>query len=271
MRNIALLLHLVLILTLSACAQNPVRKLYEGEERSASEIAVVRVPIELEIMRINGERIEGLNTLFSPQHKDLHLRPGEYRILAYYKDLWELSGDGHDVVKTDPALFVVNAKAGNRYKLGFEEPQNLEEARALENKFSGHVLNTDTGQKTPTQASGLAFKSGIAGGLGEMAGMEPVAETGETENQSAASTVAPMAKPASDTDTENAAGSAEDSPHGSMEPTPEQDYLNMLKVYWSEATTEERRDFLKWISENEGARVEGRGTRNEEQGPKQNE
>lgn len=259
MRNIALLLPLVLTLTLSACAQNPVRKLYEGEERSASEIAVVRVPIELEIMRINGERIEGLNTLFSPQHKDLHLRPGEYRILAYYKDLWELSGDGHDVVKTDPALYVVNAKAGNRYKLGFDEPQNLEEARALENKFSGHILNTETGEKTPTRASGLAFKSGIAGSLGEMAGVGTVEQTGETEDPSSASTVAPMAKPASDTDTENAAGSAEDSPNGSTEPNPEQDYLNMLKVYWSQATKEERRDFLKWISEKKGASGEKQG------------
>lgn len=247
MRNIALLLPLLLILVLSACAQNPVRKLYEGEERPQSEIAVVRVPIELEIMRINGERIEGLNTLFSPQHKDLHLLPGEYRILAYYKDLWELSGDGHDVIKTDPALFVVNAKAGQTYDLGFEEPQNLEEARQLEKKFSGHVLNTDTGKKTPTRASGLAFQSGIAGSLGAITGVGAVEQTGNTGNQSS-STVAPLKKAESDNQQDNAPGSANDPQGKSSQADSEQNYLNMLKAYWSQATKEERRAFLEWIS-----------------------
>ncbi len=250
-RNAVILLSLVLML--SACAQNPVRKLYEGEQRPESEIAVVRVPIELEIMRINGERIEGLNALFSPQHKDLHLLPGEYRILAYYKDLWELSGDGHDVVKTDPALFVVNAKAGHTYELGFEEPQRLEEARQLEKKFSGYVLNTDTGEKTPTRASGLAFKSGIAGSLGEIAGVGAVEQTGDSESQSS-STVAPLKKTESDNQQDDAPGSADDPQGKSNQADSEQNYLNMLKAYWSQATQEERRDFLEWISEKDESR-----------------
>lgn len=248
MRNAATLMLISLILVLSACAGNPVRKLYEGEERPQSEIAVVRVPIELEIMRINGERIEGLNTLFSPEHKDLHLLPGEYRILAYYKDLWELSGDGHDVVKTDPALFVVNAKAGQTYELGFEEPQSLEEARQLEKKFSGHVLNTETGEKTPTRASGLAFQSGIAGSLGEIAGMETVEQKGGTEQQSSSSTIAPLQQREPGDKEGAASGASDETDDESAQAESEENYLNLLKAYWSQATKEERRDFLEWIS-----------------------
>ena len=260
LRNATTLLPLVLVLMLSACAQNPVRKLYEGEQRPRSEIAVVRVPIELEIMRINGERIEGLDTLFSPQHKDLHLLPGEYRILAYYKDLWELNGDGHDVVKTDPALFVVKARPGQTYELGFDEPRSLEEARKLEKQFSGYILNTETGEKTPTRASGLAFKSGIAGSLGEIAGVEAVEQENQAGQPSSSSTVAPLRKGESDDREGASSGSTADADDGSTQTASEGNYLNMLKAYWSQATKEERRAFLEWISE----RSEGRGARSEE-------
>jgi uncharacterized protein YccT (UPF0319 family) len=239
----------MLMLALTACVQNPVRKLYEGEQRPRSEIAVVRVPIELEVMRINGERIEGLNTLFSPQHKDLHLLPGEYRILAYYKDLWELSGDGHDVVKTDPALFVVNAKAGQTYELGFEEPKNLEEARRLENKFSGYVLNTETGTKTPTRASGLVFKSGIAGSLGEITGVEAVEQTNNSGGRASSSTLAPLKNEQPENGENNTSDSTGESRADPGQTQSDQNYLNMLKAYWSQATQQERRAFLEWISE----------------------
>jgi uncharacterized protein YccT (UPF0319 family) len=259
MRNLVRVLPLVLLLTLSACARDGVHKLYQGQERSSSEIAVVRVPIELEIMRINGKSIEGLNTLFSPEHKDLHLLPGQYRILAYYKDLWELSGDGHDVVKTDPALFVVNARAGNTYKLSFDQPRNLEDARAMERKFSGYTLNTETGEKTPTRASGLTFKSGIAGSLGEMAGMEPVEDEGASVSQSS-STVAPLKRAQPEQQRDASTGSGEDAGAESSGAGSKEDYLNMLKAYWSQATKEERRTFLEWISE----RSEGRGARSGE-------
>ncbi len=252
-RNATTLVSLLLMLALTACAQNPVRKLYEGDKRPESEIAVVRVPIQLEIMRINGQRVDGLNTLFSPQHKDLHLLPGEYRILAYYKDLWELNGDGHDLVKTDPALFVVNAKAGASYELGFKEPQSLEEARHLENKFSGYVLNTRTGEKTPTRASGLAFQSGIAGSLGEIAGVQTVEETDKTPTQSSSSTVAPLKTPESGSRQNGTGGSAHEEQAESSQADTEQNYLNMLKAYWSQATQDERRAFLEWISKEEAS------------------
>lgn len=256
MRILTRVLPVIAIVVLSACAQNSVRKLYEGEDRPESEIAVLRVPVELEVMRINGRRIEGLNLLFSPGKKDLHLAPGEYRVLAYYKKLWEMSGDGHDVVKSDPALFVVNAEAGHTYELGFQQPQSLEEARQLEDNFTGYVLDTTTGETTPARASHLVFQSGIAGSLGELAGMEMVKTSGEPAGDEPSSTVAPLARSDDNDEKEQNRKTGQDSSTETDEPAGDQedtDYLSMLKAYWSQATKDERRDFLKWISEKEAS------------------
>lgn len=263
-------LVLAALVLLGACAQNQPLRLYEGEPRGESDIAVVQVPMELEVMRVNGRRIEGLNTLFSPEKRDLHLEPGQYRILAYYKDLWELSGDTHDIIKTDPALFVLDAEAGHRYRLGFDEPEDIEQARALEQEFSGYVLDTHTGEKTPTRASGLAFQDGILGSLGEMAGMQPTESSTDTASAGPSKTVKPLSTAsASASDTKASASDRDRAESGGADPgvtagtsadTAERteavprsdgDYLDLLKAYWSQATKEERRAFLKWISTEE--------------------
>ena len=77
-------------LFLSACARSPVVQLYDGPARSDSSIVTVRVPSELEVFTINGEEVEGVNTFFSTEYKDLKVAPGRYEILAYYKELWQL-------------------------------------------------------------------------------------------------------------------------------------------------------------------------------------
>lgn len=252
---------LAALVLLTGCASQEPLRLYEGDPRPTPEVAVVRVPIELEVMRINGRKIDGLNTLFSPDHRDLHLAPGRYRILAYYKDLWEMSGDNHDVIKTDPALFVVQAKAGHTYELGFDEPQNIEQARELEKKFSGYVLDTNTDKKVATKASGLVFQDGIIGNLGGIAGVQSTQSAAGESTESAHSTVQPLAS-SNENDTGKSDNAQADtrtdgSQAGGAGASGSGNYLDMLKAYWSQATKDERRAFLQWISEKDrGARRE---------------
>lgn len=245
-KSLAPIMLVLAMLSLAACSRSPVMKLYDGPKKPESELAIIRVPVELEVLSINGRRVEGVNSLFSVGYKDLHLEPGEYRILAYYKDLWDINADTHDVIKSDPAMFPVDAKAGHFYQLGFDEPQSIEQARELEKAFSGYTLDVSTGEKIPSQPSGVAFRSGLLGSIGDIAGVDTTtaaaAESGDTGQ-----VVKPL--PGKKETAEAPSGAVAGSETAKHAAAGDEGYLQMLKAYWSQATPDERRAFLRWISE----------------------
>ncbi len=219
-------------LFLSACARSPVVQLYDGPTKSDSQVLTVRVPSEIEVFTINGKEVDGVNTFFATDFKELKFTPGRYEILAYYKELWQLDADNHEIVKSNPANFIVDGKAGEKWQLGYEKPQDVEEARALEDTFSGWALNTASGEKVAAKESGLILKRGF---------LAPI--TGEEVSSAAADSVAPQqtATPAPAPSTPAPATQATPAPAGS--------YLDTLKAQWKQATPQERREFLQWIAE----------------------
>ncbi|EKF75523.1 hypothetical protein A11A3_04164 [Alcanivorax hongdengensis A-11-3] len=218
-------------LTLAACARSPVVKLYDGPDKADSQLLTVRVPTELEVFTINGKQVDGANTFFATGHKDLKLAPGRYEILAYYKELFQLDADNHEIIKTNPANFIVDGKAGETYQLGFKKPQDVDEARAMEDNFSGWTENLATGDKVAAEKSGLILKRGF---LAPITG-----EAVETADTATSSSVAPQAAAAAAT---GGAAASQSAPAAGS-------YLDTLKAQWNQATPEERRQFLQWISQ----------------------
>lgn len=233
LRSFALIAAAAFLLT--ACSRSPVVQLYEGAKQPDSQVLTIRVPSDLEVFTINGSEVDGVNTFFNTDHKDLKVTPGRYEILAYYKRLWDLDADNHEVMKSDPALFVVDGEAGEFYRLGFERPQNVTQARALEEDFSGWVENMNSGEKTPSQASGLVLNRGF---LAPITGAELETKGANAVQPKAAEAVTPA--PAAPK-----AGSSESGASASGQAS----YLDTLKAQWNQATQEERRQFLQWISQ----------------------
>ncbi|HBS14396.1 MAG TPA: DUF2057 domain-containing protein [Alcanivorax sp.] len=236
LRSFALIAAAAFLLT--ACSRSPVVQLYEGAKQPDSQVLTIRVPSDLEVFTINGSEVDGVNTFFNTDHKDLKVTPGRYEILAYYKRLWDLDADSHEVMKSDPALFVVDGKAGEVYRLDFERPQNVTQARALEEDFSGWVENMNSGEKTPSQASGLVLNRGF---LAPITGTEVETKGASAVQPKAAEAVTPA--PAAPK-----AGSANGS-EGGASSSGQANYLDTLKAQWNQATQEERRQFLQWISQ----------------------
>ena len=196
-------------LFLSACARSPVVQLYDGP----------------------AKEVDGVNTFFDTDFKELKLAPGRYEILAYYKELWQLDADNHDIVKTNPANFIVDGKAGEKWQLDYDKPANVEEARALEDSFTGQAINTATGEKVAAKESNLILKRGF---------LAPI--TGEEVSTASSKNIAPQ-QSASPAPTEPAAAAA------AAQPAPAASYLDTLKAQWKQATPEERREFLQWVAE----------------------
>ena len=152
---------MLLALLLGGCARSPLIPLYEGPVRPASELLQVDVPVELDIIMINERRAEGVNRLFSLDTRTLQMAPGQYRIVAYYKTLFELSGGNHEVVKSDPVIFELEGGAGSHFRLDFDRPADLEQARALARDFRGESVDLTSGTRHPTRASGMMVNRGF--------------------------------------------------------------------------------------------------------------
>jgi uncharacterized protein len=236
LRSFALIAAAAFLLT--ACSRSPVVQLYEGAKQPDSQVLTIRVPSDLEVFTINGSEVDGVNTFFNTDHKDLKVTPGRYEILAYYKRLWDLDADNHEVMKSDPALFVVDGEAGEFYRLDFERPQNVTQARALEEDFSGWVENMNSGEKTPSQASGLVLNRGF---------LAPITGT-EVETQGASAVQPKAAEAVTPAPAAPKAGGANGS-EGGASSSGQASYLDTLKAQWNQATQEERRQFLQWISQ----------------------
>lgn len=226
MRALTLFCIVLLGSALGACSTSPVVKLYEGNDKPAAQLLTVRVPMELEIISINDRRIEGASTMFAYGHRDLQLLPGQYRIVAFYKSIYQINADEHEVIKSDPALFTLSGAAGDMYELKFNKPTDLEQARALGKKFDGWSENINTQEKIASQPSGLILNQGFIGITSGAAVAAAPSATSVTPDASATGATTPSA-----------------------DATPSPATLNTLKEAWESASPEERREFLLWMSQ----------------------
>lgn len=205
----------ILLATVAACATPPI-PLHGELGRDASTASIV-LPEQLEIVTVNGLEIEGARGLLSKGNTTLEVSPGRYEVLAFYRELWE-RGDQHDMLRSDPALFVVDAAAGQRYRLDYARPANMAEARTLAAEFQGWVEEVATGARTPSAPSGLRFRRGLVAAATFDDALVPVAPVSGPGQQ-----VAPL--PAAEA------------------------WLDLMKGWWNEASAEERREFLRWVGD----------------------
>jgi uncharacterized protein YccT (UPF0319 family) len=206
-------LLLILLAALAACATPPIPLHGEAGVTPASIV----LPEQLEVVTVNGLEVAGAHGLLSKGDTTLEVSPGRYEVVAFYRELWE-RGDQHDMLRSDPALFVVDAAAGQRYRLDYARPANLAEARALAADFRGWVEEEATGARTPSTASGLRFRRGLVAAATFDDTLVPVAPVSGSGQQ-----VAPL--PAADA------------------------WLDLMKGWWNEASAEERREFLRWVGD----------------------
>lgn len=221
---------------LSACAQQSHVKLYEGADLPKEKVMVVQMPNTLEVMSINGQDVPAANSMFGTDTKVLHLQPGEYEISAFYKNIFDIGGGlSHDVVRTRSALFSLNGRAGDNWRLAFDAPANLKEARGMEERFSGWAENLRTGERIASKA-GAKPASSIKQLLG-----------GEAARDDIRSTVAPLnaaPRPAAASVTGRSTSGAHEQTLPHTDAT-----LNTLQQLWLMLSPESQDAFMDWAAQ----------------------
>ena len=214
---------------LAACAQQPHVQLYSGSPLPESQILTLVVPSELEIRSINGQPHSAANSMFGASDKRLHLQPGAYQVQAFYKNGFDINGGmSHELVRGRTAIFNFEGKAGETWRLEFERPQNLAEARAFETEFPAWAMNTRTGERIEAEAGNRNTSV-----LSAMLGTSEVAPE--------ATSVAPLGS-AQSVSLNPAPAATATLPHSDAT-------LTTLQQMWNLLTPESRAAFLKWAQQ----------------------
>ena len=244
---------LTLILLCSACAQRPIQ-LYDGKPAGT---AVISMPEQLEVEQVNGKAVRGAKGMFTRGDKNLDVAaPGRYELLVFYREVLNPQGE-HEVVKSDPELFVVDAVAGHSYRLDYERPSTTAEARQLAKAFKGWVEDQNTGTRTASADSGLAFDRSAAAAI--QPGSKLISEA--EQKSGSKQVIAPLEVPATATPAASVAVPVT-APTPAVTPTPAvvavpapawsadaSERLPLLKAWWKQASPEERKLALRWVGD----------------------
>ncbi len=223
---------------LGACAsQAPIR--LAGTTQDAATLAMVSLPEQLEVAQINGVAVAGASGMGRHGDRTLELAPGRYELLVFYRELWE-RGDNHDVLQSNPALFTIDAAAGQRYRLDYPRPATFAEAEALARSFSGWATDEAKGRRIDSQASGMEFRAGL---LAQIRGDRTLVPT--APNEAGQQLVAPLMMPAPVAPPSVASTAASTEPAKAWAPD---DQLLLVKGWWNQASPDQRRAFLNWIA-----------------------
>ncbi|WP_339842943.1 DUF2057 family protein [uncultured Halopseudomonas sp.] len=219
---------------LAACAQREPVKLYSGAEQPTGQILVVEMPYTLEVLNINGNPVPEANRMTGNQDRKLELQPGEYRINAYYENVYDINGGlSSEIVRTRSATYTIDGKAGEVWRLEFDAPKNLIEAEAMQDDFAGWSLNKATGERYATEP-GPAYVSLV----GQLMGGGSAPTYNNEVKPLGASTPAPVAAPVVMAAPAHVSA-AKTLPHNDAT-------LTTLQQLWMLLGPESREAFLEW-------------------------
>ncbi|MFC3609246.1 DUF2057 family protein [Stutzerimonas tarimensis] len=221
---------------LAGCAQQSHVKLYSGSELPRTKVVVVEMPSTLEVVDINGQEVPLANSAFGTANRTLHLQPGEYQINAYYKNGFDIGGGlSHEIVRTRSAVYRLNGRAGDVWKLEYDEPANLQEARAMKDSFAGWSTNQRTGERIETQrgAEPTSAVNQLLGG-GSTSYTQTTVEPPNGAQAAATSAAVPVPS--------RAAVPSQTLPHSDAT-------LSMLQQLWLMLSPESRKAFQEWAKQ----------------------
>lgn len=142
----------MLAMMMTACsAPGPVR-LYDGAERPVAEVATISAPEQVQVMAVDGREVAGA---MLQRNQVLTVLPGERVFSLRYVQLFQISADEHEVVRSRQAALRFMAEAGAEYRIEIDKQGSLEAAR----KFSKAPVFRLVNVKNSTVTESTAIKS----------------------------------------------------------------------------------------------------------------
>lgn len=229
-RRLKLFFALAVIVVLTGCGTTfKSVQTWEGPSAERNQIAILEKPDSVKILSVNGRDME--NFLMDDIKLNYELLPGQNTVVFSHKTIWAkktVVDNGESkvtAVETEPQQVVINAQAGETYSFVLPQPQTQREAERLAENFQATIVNSNNRQVAQST---------------DYVAPKPQLPTLNASGQQAAP--APLSAPAPNaTVTAGAATSTVAPSAANGLPT-----LEGLKLLWERASTEEKKDFLRW-------------------------
>lgn len=210
--KVFILLIAISILLLTACKSTPIHQAYEGAPKSKSEVATFVVPANFNLLAIDGVKYS------QPVLRDgatVNVLPGSHQFIIEYQDFWNIDGDNHEKVTSNPLSVTFAAKAGDQYSINTTPLETVEQARAFAEKPGISVVDTASKQSVSVEIKYNLYGGGLFSAL-----FGPSNPKSAPHLDGSAKTKAP-----------NNDGKA----------------LEMLKYWWETADEKQQSSFRQWL------------------------
>ena len=111
---------------MSGCATRII-PLYDAIERNTEQVAVLRLPFEIDIVAIDGKKYKG--TLPVAEFIDYEILPGNHEVAMRYLRAWPDDDHNNEFVKSPIVAMNFLFEGGATYKVVAQKPQTIIQAR----------------------------------------------------------------------------------------------------------------------------------------------
>jgi len=239
-KNVGLLFCLIL---LGGCsAQSMIVRTYDGPPLDSGQVASILVPEDINLVSVDGRPQK--DYLLDNLDLTYEVTPGPHRLVYRYSSIWSKPAATKedskvDVIESSLRELIYDFKAGVRYELAFARPEDREKARLFAEGFSAYLV-TSEGQRVMSDSDyrGEPVAPGVATSDGATSGLAtPGVAAGAIVGGAAVAGVAAGS---------TASSAAVAGASGTLQPTSGLSRLEGLKTLWSDATPEEKKEFLRW-------------------------
>lgn len=126
------------LMLISACASNMgAVQLYKGTPQPDSAVAKIRVPLDIDVVEINGKAVS--EPLLASDYVELQILPGTYSLSLRYDRIWDVGKEDHTKIKSEPVTKSLTVHAGHVYRIEHDNPETLKSAQAYVENFDYRV------------------------------------------------------------------------------------------------------------------------------------
>lgn len=222
-----LLLALLPVLAATAVAREvPPVIAVPPDQAARGDLATLVLPVTMDLASVDGIVYRGFKSLGRTGNLSVRVLPGEREVSVRFSQLYQISADEHEIVKSKQMVLTFLAEAGKTYRVVHAKFRDVDDARRGMENFVVRIEDADGNNRV------IRATQAVANWKGETT----INQRKDLVNaELAASLAAPASAPAVP---------AAPAAAGSL------NALELLKFAWRSASAEERAAFLAWSTAN---------------------
>lgn len=202
--------HLFLILGCGLCTAPLHGLAADPVGQTASAKASVVVPELIQVLSIDGQETPG--NFFGARAMTLSLEAGEHILSVRYTQLFQVTAEDHDILKSKPMAIRFTAEAGKAYQLTVNPPKRYDAAKEFAKAPEIRIVDKSTGNSQQATLIKSYAEASLVDSIGK------------------------------------AFQSVQDGGGSSAATTKTSGNLQLLQDIWMRATPEERQAFAAWLA-----------------------